>query len=88
MSPVATDRVTNAVVQLPTYSFSNGQLLAEQFTAGISVTNGPGSFNVGNLQGYFFGPQAQEIGATFSTTHAGDVNSDYSLQGIIVGKKP
>jgi hypothetical protein len=84
MDPIATDRVTNAVVALPTYSFANGQLLAEQLTGGINL----GSTPVGNLQGYFFGPQAQEIGVSFNIGHADPMNggADYSMQGIIVGK--
>jgi hypothetical protein len=85
MSPVATDRVTNAVIQIPVYTFADGHLSAEQITAGINL----GATPVGNLQGYFFGPQAQELGASFNIGHADPMNggADYSMQGIIVGKK-
>ena len=42
-------------------SITNGQIVGSKFTASVSDSSG----SIGRLVGYFFGPDANEFGASF-----------------------
>ena len=58
----------------PTVSITNGQIIGSKFTADVSDSNGI----IGSLVGYFFGPDANEFGASFIALDSdGESAEDY-----------
>jgi hypothetical protein len=85
MTPSVTNLRTGVVSQLGTYTFQNGQIFPFYLAFGADIIGTPGAS--GSLNGSFYGPAAEEIGATFGliTPGAGTVLTG---AGAIVAKRP
>lgn len=66
-----------------TLTITNGQIVGSKFTADLILNDTANSdvYIVGWLSGGFFGPNANEIGASFVFNDAGDNSADYYYGG-------
>ncbi|OAN57217.1 hypothetical protein A7X12_08345 [Sphingomonas sp. TDK1] len=84
MTTAATNLRTGVTSQLGSYTFDNGKIAPLSLSFNAEIAGTPGSS--GALNGSFYGPAAQELGATFGliTPGAGTVLTGV---GAIVGKR-
>ncbi len=84
MTPFVTNLRTGEISQLGAYTFQNGTLSPMALALNAEIGGPPGAS--GAMHGSFFGPFAQEVGATFGliTPGAGTV---LTATGVIVGKR-
>ena len=63
-----------------TISITNGQIVGNQFSADLSVSNSDITMS-GKLIGAFFGPNASEFGASYFLVDTNNIESDFNLAG-------
>ena len=74
---VAGDGATSQITTLSptTFTITNGQIIGSKFTADVTS-----SFATGRLVGYFFGPDANEFGASIVALDSdGEIAEDYNV---------
>lgn len=87
MMPTATNERTGASTSLGSFAFANGTFggaPAMSNTFRSDITGAPGT--IGQLRGQFYGPDAQEVGGTFSLTTPG-AGTTLVGAGAIVAKR-
>jgi len=85
MAPSVTDSATQIKTALGTYTFSGGQITPFNLAFNSPIAGPPGTS--GQLQGTFFGPAAEEIGASFSLITPNATLGPLVAAGVVIGKR-